>query len=340
MSAVESYCIVAGKKRPQTLEAGQILKGSGQTAIDGKVEIVNNQAGDKIIPNRSWCWGKRVAKDAHGKIVKNAYSLDVTDKEYKGEIQFLKPGDPEGERIDTRWLSGYSTIDFLYQNVRLGYKPDELSEKDSESVYIMLSNGENEWSGKALETNRQLIQHLKYHQGNGSNEFRSADSTTLFFEKNEEQKQGVEDTILDIKYEAGTIVRDCGNKTEKLKVLYRILDKIVEPNVEDDRIYSHLKYVAETKPKELLSEIAAYKREVSDTIAVMESWKALDLSIDGKIAFVGQTIKDVVKTGELIAEDLDAKAGKQLTYLYDNMFDEKCFTIQFRLNAIAQKLKK
>lgn len=334
---VEKYCIVVGKTRPNDIKTGQVLKGSGQTALTGDIVEVNNQRGEKIIPNRSRCWGVRVIKDESGKIKKEG--VDVTDKEYKGEIKFLKWGDSKGELIYTRHIRGYNSLDVIYQETRLNYKVNENDENAADAAAITLEGGETVFSGKQLETDRMLIEHLKHHMFNRDAECRPDDMIDFwFYEKTDAQVETVNDKLWNDNFEAKKIVSECASSTGKLKMLYDVLDKIVEHPIEDDRLLSHLKFIADTKPTELLKEVEKYKREVSDNVVKLDSFKAVDVSVDGKIVS-NVTIKDVVKTGEILADGLECKSNNQLDYLYRNMFDEKCFAIQFRLNHIAKNLK-
>lgn len=331
---MSQYVVIAGlANRPEEVLRGVMEKGMGQSIIK-EVGYTMTRRGDIGFPNRSETWGKRVIRDKSGDIIKEGVEIDVKDKEYKGEIEFLEWGDKKGQLIVTRYLKGYNTLDYLYQNLVLNadanLRPED--ESSTDSFYIRLQSGDNVFDD-TIEP--QLVQFLKIQDYNSGSVSKNPNFLAYMFrEKIFTQTEEVLDRTLDAKFESLKIVQVAGedNSGQRLKNLFSIVQNIAAGDVKDNELFSTLKKLADSKPDEFIRCIDKYKLDTSNTFEKLKSYGAIDLTKDHVIV-AGQNKKNI------IGEDVEGKGDDMLVWCLTNFLDQKAYDICFQLKKISDKLK-
>lgn len=328
----DKYVIVAGyDDRPEFLEAQTIEKGSGQTSVIGEKRLYELSPADCGIPNRTECWGRRVID---GKPRSSGKPINVTDNDYKGEIEIMPWGVKEGYPIILRYLRGYQTNDLHYQDLVL-HADKNISTDDETSgdiYFLRLLSGENVFDKDADPFLKQILKAHAYNKN--SNSKNPSRSSFMFWEKDEAKDESKEAKTISAKFEALTIVNDASsdNSGAKLKNLYFLLGEQAETGLKDERLFAYLSKFADTMPEVLLREINAYKLSVSQAYEKAKSYKLIDLTRDGFIA-----LGDVNK--EIVGEKIPGKGEDMMEWVHANILDEKAFHVAFKLIQITDKIK-
>lgn len=328
----DKYVIVAGyDDRPEFLEAQTIEKGTGQTSVIGEKRLYELPPADCGIPNRTECWGRRVID---GKPRSNTKPINVTDNDYKGEIEIMPWNAKDGYPIILRYLRGYQTLDMHYQDLVL-HADKNISTDDETSgdiYFLRLTSGVNVFDNDADPFLKQI---LKAHAYNKNSKSKNPNrSSFMFWEKDESKDESKEAKTISAKFEALTIVNEASsdNSGSKLKNLYFLLGENAETGLKDERLFSYLSKFADTTPEIMLREINAYKLSVSQAYEKAKSYKLIDLTRDGFIA-LGEVNK------EIVGEKIPGKGEEMMEWVHANILDEKAFNVAFKLIQITDKIK-
>lgn len=321
------YVVFAGDERPAFIKANYIEKNSGQTRTEQgkKDELYAVRPGDVGFPNMTEAWGVRL--DKNGK--RPEQPLSVLSSDYAGQIEWLEWGDKEGCAIVARWLSGYNTLDQQYQKLVL--KADERIADDSDTWFITLQTGINEFDEKkdALK-----IQQLKISSYNQNSKSKNPNIVAYMFKEKDDVLEMKEDAKkIDAKFDAISIVKTAAkdNTLIGLKNLSKAVSKLVTVDLEDDNIYNELLKIADSNPDVFLGQIQEHKRWVSNMFVKAESFKLLDLTKDGIIA-AGKDLKEPIATG------LPVKGRKMLDYILENCFEAEASKTISLLKQITDKI--
>jgi hypothetical protein len=332
----EKYHITVGDKRPQTVKVGVIEKGSGFTILKEERGETLARRGDCFFSNKCPVWAARAI---NGKIEKDGRSIDLTDREYQGELIGMKWGAKGGSSIDVRYLKGYPSLDVLYQETRLNFKVDDNQASSADVFFLSFPNGDNDFDEKIEPL---LIQHLKWHAYNMNSISRDPEFfTSMFYEKSFEQEERLDSANLDSKFEAGTIVRECGNGADsvsKCKNLFSIVKSVTDEEPEDNKVYAYLKMIADKKPEQFIKAIDEYKMKVSNVFEKLKSYDIVDTTTDGILVCEVSAGKGAKKK-EIIISDLPTKGEGIFDYLLENFSDPKVFEATYKLIQITDKLK-
>ena len=322
------YTVYAGDERATVIVGQHLEKGSGQTmTAQGSPKIAYSlPAGDVGFPNMTEAWGVRL--DKNGKIPESP--LSVTSNDYDGKIKWLNWGEKGGCQIVARWLSGYNTLDQQYQKLVL--KADDRIGDDSDAWNLVLKTGVNEFDET---TDAFKVSHLQIHSYNRMSLSKNPNNTSfMFFEKNEEDIVKEKSKDIDAKWSAIDLVKKCAadNTLAALVNLKRAVEKLITEDLKDEELYVYLMNLADAEPVKLLAHVEDFKKMVSNTFVMADSFKLLDLTKNGVIA-CGKDVKEVVGT------DIPAKGKEMLDYLLANCFKAKENTTIFLIKAITDKIK-
>lgn len=331
MSKESKYIVFAGDERPAFVDTNFLEKGSGQTQFKegwtgGKIA---NRRGTCGIPTTSENWGVRLI---NGKIP--ATPVDVKDANYKGEINFLPWGDPKGMLIMTRYLRGYNTLDYLYQNLVLNADAN-MSEDDassSDAFFLLLENGENEFDSIREPYLTMFVKNTAYNANSASKNPQHISS--MIREVNEEAARQVMTKSIDEKVEAMLMVKGAsgGNSYAKLRNLFHIVGDLVNIEVGDELLYEVLLNLADAQPVPFMDKVTSYKRSVSAIFGKANSYGVLDSTTDG-VLVAGKDKKQIV------AEGIPAKGEDSVQWVFDNPLEPVSFQAVHQLKQITEKLK-
>lgn len=323
----KKYIVVAGDERPAFIKANYVEKNSGQTRTEQgkKDQLYANRPGDVGFPNMSECWG--VLLDKEGKVPKEP--LSVTDSAYGGNVKWLEWGDAKGCSIVARWLSGYDTLDYQYQKLVL--KADDRIKEDSDSWFIVLKSGHNEFDSV---TDKRLVELLQISSYNQNSKSRNPDIVaSMFREKDEIAEVKEEVKIIDAQFEAVKVVKQAAQDStlNSLKSLSKALSKLITVELTDENIYQELMKVAQSSSDLFNTQVTEHKRWVSNMFVKAETFKLLDLTLDGTVA-AGKDLKEPIATG------IPAKGKNMLDYLLENCLSELGSTAISKLKIITDKI--
>lgn len=326
-----SYRVFAGDERPPTVIGQHLEKKQGQTltAQGGDKVLYVNRRGDIGFPNRTEIWGVRLDKD--GKIPDS--DLNVKDGNYKGQIKPLKWGDKKGQLITCRYLKGYDTLDYLYQNLVLNADVNikDTDESSSDAFFVVLQSGENEFSEV---TDKMKVEFLKICSYNQNSISKHPDRVDYMF-KEITDAVVLEETSknLDSKSDALFIVKTAAkdNSLSQLRNLRDIIGVLITDEVTDKNLYGSLLKLADSDYDGFLSQIEKHKIAISNVIEKAKSYKALDWTKDGVLA-AG------VQKKEIIGTDMEGKGEKMVQWCMDNYLDAKAYETIHKLTQITDKL--
>lgn len=328
----EVYKIRVGNpNRPDTIMVGRLEKKSGQSTTTGPISTVPNSRGTVSLPNRTEAWGVRLIDGA----IPKGGPVSVTDPKYKGEVKWLKWGDPEGNMIIARYLRGYNTLDQHFQDERLGAarKIQEENESSIEAFFLFLENGENHLH--TAETDPALIQMYRIHYLNGSSISKNpmADSPR-FSEIEEKEEEAKQDQSLNAKGKAFALVMTAADdKGGMLRNFYYMVKGSGEESVKEGKEFTYLQKLADTDPERLVAAYEQGRVNASNLFEKMKSFDVLDLTVDGTIAAKNGTKK------EIIATDVPGKGEEMLVWVIDNFLTDEATEIFIKLKSISATLK-
>jgi hypothetical protein len=292
------------------------------------------RVGTHQILNQSRVWARRVmGKDGSVKTAPDGGEIQLNTPGYRGELEFLPWGDPNGHQMEIRFLSQSQSLDFEFQENVQRIKLDSTNT----SPYLEFKTGQNQFDFKkdALK-----IQFLKVHPQNKNSVSKNPDPLvkgSSFFEITDENVDQNSIKRIEGSAEAVMVIKDISSKPGNMKNLFRVLGlKKIGNTTElstDLEIYKTMLEYASINPGEFFQQIEAYKMSVLDACEKAKSFKALDLTKNGHIAWVygGKT--------DLIISDAKGKGEDMIMWLIDNYYEEEVYKATQTLKDFVSKLK-
>ncbi len=336
---MKEYVIIAGTvDRPTEVMRGVLEKGA-EKGLGGVIYTESgktmNRRGDIGFPNRAELWGRRIIRDAKGKIVEAGRQIDVKNPAYQGEVEFLEWNDRDGTLIVCRYLKGYNTLDLIYQNIVLnaeeGLRDD--TEASADANWIRLATGDNVIDE---DSDPLFAQYLKAHDFNESSVSKSPNSNYhLYRDKKFDSPKASQTKDLNSKFEALKIVNESAKDSTfgKLRTLATITGGLLGDTSKDESLYPELQKAADENPAEFLDYVAGYKRDVSNAFEKAKAAGILGLKEDGSV-----TIKEGNKH-KVIAEGCPAKGEAILTWCLEDFTNDKAFEIVYQICNVIDTLK-
>ena len=325
----EYYSIYVGSKRPAHALVGFLEKNQGQTIIKGDAQEIPLEVGAHGFSNYSKVWARRVipGADTGNKII------NIEDPNYKGDLEFLKYGDPKGYPVEIRYLDTSMTLDLQFQLIRLKIilKPDE------DKWYIRLPAGENRFDSK---THATYIQFLKVHHMNKDSKSKSPNATgTMYEEISEDNMDMTGIKTRESKGDAIFLVKNASLKVGQIKSLFQVVgnneNSKIDIRASEQEIYNGLLEMADNDPKFILDRIDSYKKVISDLFEKAKAFSIIDLAKHGQIALEDKGKKEIL---------LDKVPGngnqeKILMWLFENFLNEDIFKALGRLKDVCDAIK-
>lgn len=298
------------------------------------------QVGAYFLINRAIVWARRVLTD--GKPLKDEKQeeqvLEVTDTKYKGKLEFLKWGEPKvgAQAIEIRYLDRSLSLDYDYQrNVqKIEVDPEG---KDGSGIFE-LQAGENKFD---YTTEALKIDYLKVHPQNRDSKSKNPDPRIKGYQFHEVTDNMVDQTgikVAESKIEAGYFVKTVSTKPEQLKNLFDIfternvdfglVNKLSNPN----DIYKSLLVFADQKPSDFDYYVGDFKKKISDAFVKANSYKVLDLTKNGVIAFLDNN------KPQIIYESVEGKGDAMLDWVMQNFLDAAVYERTKHLFSLCEKL--
>lgn len=295
--------------------------------------------------NRTSVWARRVLpggkpkKDEKG----NEIVLEVTDREYKGNLEFLDYGDDKvgAQMIDIRYLQKSLSLDVQYQdNVQKLITVN--SQGGDDSMFLQLTAGINQFDYK---TDSIFIQHLKVHGQNRDSKSKNNNPSIkgyTFYEINDASDDSVAIRQEESKLETGMFVKSLSQTPGALR---NLLEVLLENNVDfeelgigsvtmlsgDSEIYKALLDYVKIKAGDFSFFIEKSKKELSDSIEKAKSYNVLDVTKKG---FVGVLIDN---KPQIIYENAEIK-GDMIDWAMGNVFSPAVYEKTKHLKAVLSKL--
>jgi hypothetical protein len=250
---VKYYTILAGRKEPAKVLQGALSKSSGQPT--GDVQKVSVVVGAIVLPNYSRVWGRRIASGSRG----DSKSMQVTDRAYTGEIEFLVWGDPKGEAIEIRYLRQSQSLDKQFQEQIQKLKPAD----NGDDAFINLQQGLNNFSEREEKMKALMLKHHTLNYSNPSRDPSNNDYDFVEYDSKSRNKSRVEK--LSIKNEVNNFVLslrdDNGNPdSSKVRILAAIFN--LDSQLDDGVLLEKILDKGEDMPVEFLKTITDYKHKV------------------------------------------------------------------------------
>jgi|SRR6185312_4913805 len=332
----KQYHITVGGERLRTIQIGKIEPNTNFTVLSEEKGETLAKRGDVGFPNKCKVWAARVID---GKMPKEGEPLiSVTDPRYRGELKGLKWGAKGGSVIDVRYVSGYPSLDCLYQEKVLNFKINDEDESSADAQFLFLPNGDVDFDET---TDPFYIQHLEWHAYNFNSESKNPNFYTHYFrEKSFEQEERLDTQTWDDEFEARKIVSEIGsgaNDMAKCKNLFSVVRMANDEEPEDTKVYSYLKMISAKRPSLFLNAVKDYKLKVSNVFEKLKSYEMVDTTVDGTLVI--ETSTKGVKKKELILTDLPTKGEGIFEYMLENFADPKIFEATYNLIKITDKIK-
>lgn len=303
------------------------------------------QVGVYQILNTVKIWGRRRIKekpDEKGKEkwkteLENGSPIEVLTPGYAGEVEFLEWGEKGGYALKCRYIPESRSLDFDYQELVQKIKLDPEKPKEGDA-FINLKPGENKFDYKK---DALLISLFKVHPQNRDSKSKNPNPEVKgygFFEITDEHVDSKAIKQLETSNEAGNVVMDLANSPAKLRVLFDIMGKReefgeVNKLSGDLQIYLTLLSYAKNYSQNFFALINGYKKQVQDDFEKAKSYKVLDLTKDGHIAFINGT-----KT-ELIYSGIKAKGDGMVNWMIENTLEEDVYAAIQIFKKLVEKLK-
>jgi hypothetical protein len=272
MANKKFYTIIAGSKDPKPVEFGKLNKTTGMP--QGETTKAFMAVGAILVLNFSRAWGKRVLPT--GVKAKNEGSIQATDPNYRGEIEFLKWGASGGELIEIRYLKNSTSLDKQYQDVVQKLKPTD------EDVYVILRHGDNEFDEEREPQKARFLQVCAYNRDSVYKDPTIWDWD--FFESTDEADAVTKRSDLLTRNLASNTVLEASNET--LAVLATIFGE--DARKLDKRLSEILVDKAEKDPKEFLAQIDRYKNNAGLKLRDAMEQQLIDVTGTKGIGYTGK----------------------------------------------------
>lgn len=322
------YIIQVGNEKPQEAIVAQPNKRGEPTGDQFKRYM---RVGSHLIMNRARVWGVRVIGDKKKMDDGRPIAFDTVG--YTGELEFLPWEHNDGLLIDIRYDPVCRSLDFDYQEKRL--RLDVSSEKAM--AQIILNTGQNKYDTKK---GALLIQFLKVVPSNRDSKSKNPNPEVkgyTFYEMTDDHVDSVSIKKRESNIDAGNIVKGLSNNPQKLRNLFDIMgqrEEFGDTNrlSSDLQIYKVMLEYSESNPEDFFSLITEYKKGVMDNFDKAKSYKALDLTKDGHIAFLNGQKAEVLISG------IKAKGEKMIDYMIENYLEDEVYRATDIFKQLANKL--
>lgn len=321
----DEFKIMVGPNRGSDALIGKLEK--GQATIAGQYRKAPPFSGYCMFPNYIEAWGRRVID---GKVPDGKGRVEVNDREYMGEVEWLKNDDRDGYLIHARYIPGQSTLDYQYQVTRLGLANIK---NDEENAYQRLQYGEitiEPSKDKAWATfiqihymNQDSLAKMPMQQGNMWRLVKKLDPRKT-------EAKDVNDS-----WEAIAIVKNCADSYKKLDVLRIVIEKrkVLDYDKGDETsVYDALVLYANEEPEEFMKSVNDYKRNASEVLSLCESFEIIDMKEKGNLVALKPT-------KEILISGIPAKGDKMIEWLFERCFNPEVHEAIEKLNQIVSKYK-
>jgi hypothetical protein len=325
------YVVHFGTENTQVAIVATPDKVTGQPT--GEVAERHVTVGTHQIINRARVWGRRVmGKDNEVTAMPDGGEILFSTPGYRGEIEFMDWGTEGGHAIETRYVPQSGSLDYEFQENVQKIKIDPANV----SPFLDFKTGKNELDYKkdALK-----IKFLKNYPSNRDSKSKNPDPLVKGFKFYEVTDEHVDQTSIkriEGSSEAVRFVMQVSNRPGALKCLLKCLGKKL-PNVSelslDLEIYKALMEYANSDPGEFFQLIDAYKLGVFDDFEKAKSYKALDLTKHGHVAFVYEG------KPTLVMSDVKAKGEEMINWMVENFCEEEVYKATQIFKELVSKLK-
>lgn len=324
ISVTEPFKIIFGNGKPLFLQSGFLERGNASIKSGEPIVEVEAKGGDYFVPTFFEAWGRRVI---NGKpINKQGLPVQVSDLDYVGDIEFLKPTDTDGYLIQCRYMPESSSLDYQFQIIR-----QSLPNKENDKGYTPLVYERGEHTIDPSK-NKTLALCLKVNPYNETNKLKMPRYTQSFY--SEIIKYDVANKTMlksDISFEAVKLIKESADDYAKVELLFNIIEEggVIEYDKKDENgKYKALRLLADENPEKILSLVDNYKNFINDIIEKTKSENLFDTTVNGTLK-IGKTKKEILLDGII---DEYKKGEDMIQYLFDYCLTPKVY------NAI-QKLK-
>lgn len=331
----EPFKIVVGERGTDHM-IGKLQKGVMlndkmvvNSVLDGPVKKGQPIGGKVMFPNYIEAWGRRLIT---GKEREDKNRVEITDRDYVGEVEFLSYGDPNGYTIYARYVKGQASLDYHYQINRLGIVPIT---DDRNIGYLELPYGENDifpTRDKAWSTMIQI------HYMNHDSLCRNPDATMWMWKMVKElDVKNAEVKEIDAAFEAVKIVKESAASFSQLEVLKTILEQRVQIKwSKDDQnsLYESMLLYAKDDPKSFHESVNDYKRNISEMLSLCESFEAIDEKAKGRVVVLKPKTEILLDEVPVTGKDKDV-----YEWLFTNSMKPKVYEALTKLTTISKTFK-
>ncbi|MCB0472289.1 MAG: hypothetical protein KDC56_04420 [Flavobacteriaceae bacterium] len=333
---MQGYIIRVGTKSPAKAIVAVPDKDTGLPTGD-QTEVFRSVGSHNLL-NRARVWARRVKPDGLLPTENGVErSLEVTDKEYKGDLEFLDWGDNKvgAQALEIRFLDQSSSLDYDYQRTvqRIETKVEDGSD------YILLNPGENKFD---QEKEKRKVQFLRVHPGNFNSKSKNPNPQIKGFVYKEVTVKDENVAYVAHKessLEAGLFVKGLATDDKKIANLFEIFEgygltfgDVNYLSSPTDK-YKALLNATEVDPEGFFKLVSRYKKELYDKFQYADSFRALDLSKEGNI---GLSVNGKVN---LVFQNVPEKGKKMIDWVTENFADPVVFEKIKHFNSLCEKLK-
>lgn len=325
LTVQDSFKIFVGDPTINKVHYGFPEKGMATLKNGSQLGEYDYSGGMEGFPNYWEAWGRRVI---NGKPLEDGSAIEITHRDYVGEIEFLEPSNNKGYPIYCRYIRGQQSLDYQYQITRLNLIKKEA---DEENLMLMLDRGEHN-----INPNKDMAYALaiKIHPMNENSKFKASHYVnTLYKEVDVYETTKSEVKYIDSKFDAIKIVKDNSSTFARLKALATVLGsekEITYDHSDDNSLYNALMTMADNTPEEVLRLVARHKEKVSSLIDKFISYKAFDTTKKGTIA-IGSTNKTILLDG------VEGKGDDMLQSIYEKCLEPETLEALNKMYDYAAK---
>ena len=289
--------------------------------------------------NRARVWGRRVmGENGKIKVAPDGGNILALTPGYRGEVEFLDWGTEGGHSIEIRYIPQSLSLDYEFQDKLEKIEVD----KEKGFTFLEFKTGNNEFDYKK---DGLLIKFLKVYPQNRGSRSKNPDPLVKGFKYFEITEDSIDKSTIkriETGSDAVNLVKEVSNKPGNLKNLFQVIGGGKYPVVHlgkttilshDLEMYKVILEYAEGNADDFFALIKNYKEGVQDDFEKAKSYKALDLTKHGHIAWIyeGKT--------QLIMSDVKGKGDEMINWFIENYCEEDVFKATQILKELVSKLK-
>jgi hypothetical protein len=334
MKTQEGYVIHVGHHNPE--EVIVAVPDKDGKPVDNSAMKLKKVNGAYLLQNRARVWARRVLPN--GKLPKKddqEVSVEVTDPQYKGDLEFLEWGDSRNgaQSIEIRHLPTSRSLDYEYQ--RVVQKLDTTPEQGLD--FIHLSAGKNEFSYGSQEL---LIQMIKVHPQNRNSKSKNPDPQIKGYMYHEVTSENQDKSFVkreEASIVVGSMLMTLSTKPGALRNLLEVMMsfgvefEVTTLSVESD-IYAALLQFSKVAPGDFANYLNQFKKTIQDQFEWVKSNKALDLTKDGFISVL-QNNKPTP-----VFEGVQGKGDGMVAWVIENILIEDVYSRLKNFKSLCDKL--